>query len=44
MKFVGQDPVRCKMAVDSRSLQQGRNFKFLGSEIYYENEEVFYKK
>jgi hypothetical protein len=36
--FSGQDPVRCKIiAVDNKCLQQVRNFKYLGSEISYEN-------
>jgi len=38
MAFLGQDPVRCKIVVDTKCLQQVKNFKYLGCEIYYENE------
>jgi len=36
--FLGQDPVKCKIAVDNKCLQQLKNFKYLGFEISYENE------
>jgi len=38
MAFLGQDTVRCKIAVNNKCLQQVKNFKFLGCEISYENE------
>jgi hypothetical protein len=38
MTFLGQDPVRCKIVVDNKWLQQVKNLKFLGCEISYENE------
>jgi len=37
MEFLGQDPVTCKMVVDNKCLQQVKNFKHLGFEIYYTN-------
>jgi hypothetical protein len=37
MKFLGQNPVRCKIVVDNRRLQV-KNFKFLGCDIWYGNE------
>jgi hypothetical protein len=43
MKFVGQDPVKFKLAVDNKSLQQEKNFKFLCSEISYKNQKVLNK-
>jgi hypothetical protein len=42
MKFVGQEPVPCKLALDNKRLQE-KNFKFLCSEISYKNDEVFNK-
>jgi hypothetical protein len=27
MEFLGQEPVRCKMVVDNKCLQQVKNFK-----------------
>ena len=38
MAFLGQDPVRCKIVVNNKFLQHGKNFKYLGCEISYENE------
>jgi len=38
MALLGQDPVRCQIVVDTIYLQQVKNFKYLGFEIYYENE------
>jgi hypothetical protein len=35
--FLGQDPARCKIVVDKKCLQ-AKDFKYLGCEIYYENE------
>ena len=33
--FLGQDPVRCKIiVVGNKCLQQVRNFKYFGSEIF----------
>jgi len=37
MKFLGQDPVGCKIVAVNKCLQQGKNFKYLGCEISYEN-------
>jgi len=37
MKFLGQDPVRCKIVVDKKCLEV-KNFKYRDCEIYYENE------
>jgi len=37
MEFLGQDPVRCKIVAINKCLQQGKNFKYLGCEISYEN-------
>jgi hypothetical protein len=36
MGFLGQDPVRYKIAVDKKCLKVN-NFKYLDCEIYYEN-------
>ena len=36
--FLAQDPVRCKIIMDNKYLQQLKNFKYLCSEISYENE------
>ena len=36
--FLAQDPVRCKIIMDNKYLKQLKNFKYLGSEISYENE------
>ena len=35
--FVGKDPVRRKIVVDNKCLQQVNNFKCLGCKIAYEN-------
>ena len=37
MEFLGQDPVRCKIFAVNKCLQLGKNFKYLGCEIFYEN-------
>jgi hypothetical protein len=37
MEFLGQDPVSGKIFAVNKCLQQGKNFKYLGCEIYYEN-------
>ena len=44
MVFLGQDPVRCQIVVDTKYLQQVKKFKYLGYEIYYENEKDTQKK
>jgi len=44
MAFLGKDPVRYKIFVDNKCLQQARNLKYLGCEISYENERIFLKK
>ena len=36
-------PVRCKIVVDNKLLQQIKKFKYLGYEISYENEIIFNK-
>ena len=38
MAFLGQDPVRYKIVVDNKCLQQKNNFIFLSWEISKENE------
>jgi hypothetical protein len=35
--FLGQEAVRFKIVVDNKSLQQVKNFEYLGIEISYEN-------
>lgn len=37
MAILRQDPERCKIIVDNKWLQQGKNFEYLGCEISYEN-------
>ena len=37
MIFSGQDPVRIKVIVDNKCLQQVKNFKYFGCEISYED-------
>jgi hypothetical protein len=44
MKLSGQDPVRCKIIVDNKCLQQVKNFKYLGCKISYENEKYIQQK
>jgi hypothetical protein len=44
MEFLGQEPVRCKIVVDNKCLQQVRNFKYLGCEICYENKKDIQQK
>jgi len=44
MAFLGQDPVTCKICVENKCLQQVRNFKYLGCEIFYENEKDIQQK
>jgi hypothetical protein len=44
MSFLGQDSVRCKIVVDNKCcLDQLQYCKYLGWEIYYENEKIFNK-
>jgi hypothetical protein len=38
MAYLGKDPVRCKIIVDNKYLQQMKNCKYLGCEISYEYE------
>ena len=33
MAFIGQDPVRCKIFVENKCLQQANNFKNMGFEV-----------
>jgi len=42
--LLAQDPVRCKFITVNKSLQQLKNFKYLGSEISYENEKYVQKE
>jgi hypothetical protein len=44
MAFLVEDPVRCKIIVGNKCLQQVRNFKYLGCEISYENENDIQQK
>jgi hypothetical protein len=44
MAFLGQDPVRCKIMVDNKCLQQVKNFKYIGYEISCENEKDIQQK
>ena len=44
MSFLGQDPVRCKIFVDNKCLQQVKNFKYIGCEIYCEYEKDIKQK
>jgi len=38
LAFLGRDPVRCKIVVDNKCLQQVKNFQHSSFEISYENE------
>ena len=38
MAFLRQDPVRCKIIVNNKCLPQVNNFKYLGCEIFFQNE------
>jgi hypothetical protein len=44
MAFLGQDPVRCKIIVDNKCLQQVKNFKYLSCEISCGNEKDIQQK
>jgi hypothetical protein len=44
MAFLEQVPVRCKIIVDNKCLQQVKNFKYLSCEISYKNEKDFQQK
>ena len=44
MAFLGQDPVRCKVILDKKCLQQVKNFKYMGCEISQENEKSYSKQ
>ena len=41
ISFVGKDPVRRKIIVDNKCLQQVKNFKCLGCKIACENRNKF---
>jgi hypothetical protein len=43
MAFFRHNPVRCKIEVDNKCLQQVKNFKYIGCEISYENEKDLQK-
>jgi hypothetical protein len=44
MAFLGQDPVRCKVIVENKCLQQVKNFKYFGCEIWYKNKKGIQQK
>jgi hypothetical protein len=44
MAFFGPDPVRCNIILDNKCLQQVKNFKYLGCQIFYENEKDIQQK
>jgi len=44
MAFLGQDPVRCKIVMGNKCLQQVKNFQYPCSEISYENEKDIQQK
>ena len=44
MEFLRQDPIRCKIVVDNKCLQQVNSFKCLGCETFYENKKDFQQK
>jgi len=44
MAFLGQDPLRCKIVVDNKCLQQVKNFKCLSCEVLYESEKDIKQK
>jgi hypothetical protein len=44
MAFLGQNPIRCKIIVGNKCLQQVKNFKYLGCEISCENEKDLQQK
>jgi hypothetical protein len=44
MAYLGQDPLRCKIMVDNKCLQQVKNFKCLNCEVSYENEKDIQQK
>jgi len=43
MAFSGQDPVRCKILVNNKCLQQVQNFQYLGCEISRESVTIISK-
>jgi hypothetical protein len=44
MEFLRQDPIRCKIVVDNKCLQQVNSFKCLVCETFYENKKDFQQK
>ena len=44
MALLGQDPVRCKTAVDNKCLKEENNFKYFGFEISFRNEKYAEQK
>lgn len=44
MALLGQDPLRCTIVVDNKCWQQVKNSKYLGCEIFYENEKGIQQK
>jgi hypothetical protein len=44
MAFLGQDPVRRKIVVDNKFLQQVKNYEYLYCEISHANEKFIQQK
>jgi len=44
MAFLRQDQIRRKIVVNNKCLQQIHNFRYLGCEIFYQNEEDIQQK
>ena len=44
MAFLGRGPVRCKIVVENKCLQEVKNFQHPGFEISYENEKDIQQK
>jgi hypothetical protein len=44
MAFLRKDPVRCKIVVDKKCLEQVKDFEYLGCEICSENGEMYSTK
>jgi hypothetical protein len=42
--ILGQDPVRRQIVEDEKCLQKAKDFKYLGCEIFYENEKKVFNK
>jgi ABC-type tungstate transport system permease subunit len=44
MEFLRQDQIRSKIVVNNKCLQQINNFKYLGCDIFYQNEKNIQQK